>query len=76
MDLLKMLKKNSNFAKNYCESKNYYFENHFCEKLNNNKKIELDFEFYHEKSGKAIKFGICDDCKTMFYYYDNVYKSF
>ena len=70
MDLLYNLKDIMLNATNFYESKNYYFENHICEKTGNNIKINLDFKLSNENTDKIMKFGQCKECNTIFYHYD------
>ncbi len=75
MELLDSLKDIILNAKSFEKSKNYYFENHICEKSGNNIKVKLDFKLSNEKNDKIMKFGICNECKKVFYYYDFESKS-
>lgn len=75
MELLGSLKDCVQNAIYYKKSKNFYFEYHICEKTGNNKKVNLDFKLSTEKSDQIMKFGMCPECKTVFYYYDFESKS-
>lgn len=70
MELLTSLKNIMENATDFEKSKNFYYENHICQKSGNNKKVELNFKLSNDNTDKIMKFGICQDCKKVFYYYD------
>lgn len=72
-ELFTNIKENS---RNIKECKNFYFENHICEKSGNNKKINLEFKLSNDNTDKIIKFGICKECNTIFYCNDFESNSF
>lgn len=76
MELLDNLKDIILNANSFEKSKNYYFENHICEKTGNNTKVNLDFKLSNENNDKIMKLGICQHCKKVFYYYDFESNSF
>lgn len=76
MDLLKNMKSIVNNSQNFIESKNFYYENHKCEKTGNNKNIKLDYILSCETTDKILRFGMCDECKTCFYHNDYNSKTF
>lgn len=70
MDLLTSLKNIMENVADFEKSKNFYYENHICQKSGNNKKVDLSFKLSNDKTDKIMKFGICQDCKKVFYCYD------
>ncbi len=70
MELLDSLRDIMSNATGFEKSKNYYFENHICQKTGNNIKVNLDFKLSTENNDKIMKFGMCKHCKKVFYYYD------
>lgn len=76
MDLLENLKNMVQTATEYKQCKNFYFENHTCEKTNENVKVNLDFKLSSDLDDKIMKFGICKHCNTLFYHYDYEARSF
>ncbi len=76
MELLDSLKDIMSKANGFEKSKNYYFENHICNQTGNNIKVNLDFKLSTETNDKIMKFGICEHCKKVFYYYDFESKTF
>lgn len=70
MELLTTLKNIIETATSFEKCKNFYYESHICEKLGNTKKVNLNFKFSMDNTDKIMKFGICEDCKKMFYCYD------
>lgn len=76
INYLQYLNETFKTAENFTESKNYYYENHKCQKNGDNKKIMLDFIISNETTDKILRFGFCNDCKTVFYHKDYKSKSF
>lgn len=76
MDYLALLKGFGADVKNYQETKNFYYENHNCSSTGNTKKVNLDYIISNETTDKVMRFGICEDCKTCFYHYDFISKSY
>lgn len=70
MELLENLKDIFNTASSFEQTKNYYFENHICHKTGDNIKINLNYKISSDDNDKIMKFGICNDCKKVFYHYD------
>lgn len=75
MELLSSLKEIMQNAQDFQKTKNFYFENHICEKDGNNKKVYLEFKLGNDNTDKIMKFGICKDCGKAFYCYDFESKS-
>lgn len=76
MELLENLKNIISKANYFEKSKNYYFENHICKETGKTIKVDLDFKLSNENDDKIMKFGLCNNCKTLFYYYDFESSSF
>lgn len=76
MDLLKEAAAIFVNAKNFYETKNYYFERHNCKDCGEDIKIMLDFMLSNETTDKLLKFGYCENCKTLFYHNDFTSKRF
>lgn len=74
MDYLNFLK--SFEAKEYVETKNFYYENHNCKTTGDNIKVNLEYTLSNDDTDKVIRFGICDNCKTCFYHYDFISKGY
>ena len=70
MELLILLKEIMEKTKSFEKTKNFYFENHTCEKDGNNKRINLEFKLANDNTDKIMKFGFCQDCGKGFYCYD------
>ncbi len=74
MDLLKEVTEVFRDVENFQETKNYYFERHNCSKTGEDKKVLLDFSIGNETTDKIVRFGYCEDCKTLFFHKDFVSK--
>lgn len=70
MELINILKNIIKQASCFEKAKNFYFETHNCPKSGNNEKVNLNFKLSLDNTDKIMKFGICDKCKKVFYYYD------
>ncbi len=76
MDLLQEMHEIFSKCENCVEVKNYYYENHNCEKSGETKKILMDFILSHETTDKILRFGYCSECKTLFFHKDFNTRSF
>lgn len=63
-------------AKDFAESKNYYYDYHNCPSTGQNEKIMLDFTLKNDTTDKILRFGICKKCSLCFYHKDYEDKSF
>lgn len=70
MDILKAVQDIFKNSTDYIEVKNFYYENHKCEKNGNNKKVMLDFILSNETSDDIIRLGKCSECGKVFYHKD------
>lgn len=75
MDLLSKLKEVST-AKEFVESKNYYFQNHLCLNSNEEVKVMLDYTLSNDRDDNILRFGICPSCGKCFYHKDYESKGF
>ncbi|MDR0958481.1 MAG: hypothetical protein LBM16_04655 [Clostridiales bacterium] len=62
-------------AEKFEKTTNYYFQRHMCvsdsfqnDTHGNEIKVNLDFSVKCDKTGEIANFGICPNCKTVFYY--------
>ncbi len=76
MEQLSQIKQILLQAESFENSKNYYFENHFCQRQGENVKVKLQYTLKTDNSDKIVKFGHCEHCNTVFYHEDFDSKSF
>ncbi len=76
MELLENLKDLIKNSSEYEETRNYYFQNHNCDKNGNNIKVQLDYTLSCDISDKIVRFGQCPYCLKTFYHYDYNSKTF
>ncbi len=74
--MLENLKSMFENAEEFVQSKNFYFENHICKKSGETKRVNLDLKLSKDNDDKIVKFGMCQECKTLFYKYDFESNSF
>ena len=74
-ELLDELKSTAS-AKDFVESKNYYYDYHNCSSTGQNEKIMLDFTLKNDTTDKILRFGICKKCRLCCYHKDYEDKNF
>ena len=50
------------------KTNNFFFEKHMCESKNEKIKVELLYTIRNNDSHDITNFGICPECKTIFYH--------
>lgn len=70
MDLLNNVKSILNESSDFIESKNFYFEQHKCEKTGNTVNIKLNYKLSCDMTDDIILFGQCSECKVCYYHKD------
>ena len=70
MEMLKKVNEMLNEAIEFQATGNYFFQTHFCQQVQFEIKVQLDYRLIEEKFDKLINFGICPECKTVFYHED------
>jgi len=78
-DLLAEVKAILGESVKFTKSKNYYFQTHQCEKINETVKVNMDCVLHKDTGDDVmsfVRFGICSHCKEIFYYSDFTSKGF
>lgn len=74
MDILEAVRDMLNEATAFEATKNFYFTKHQCG--GKDITVRLEYCILREQDEKTVHFGLCPECKTMFYHEDHEVKSF
>lgn len=63
-------------AKEFAETKNYYYDYHICPNTGENEKVMLDFTLKNDLTDEILRFGMCQKCGLCCYHKDYQGKDF